>query len=390
MKADFVAQPWNDGSSLDDWFAGVAAWSGDSPVAITIVTAWAKRSGLNLIQRDLETIRSAGGTVDLIAGISEGGATRQGLEQALASCNSVSIFHDISSRTFHPKVYLAKKAGEARLLVGSHNLTAGGVFRNYEAGIALTLDTDSSVVRAVEAWIAQLRADAACCVVLDTAVLGLLVAQAFYRIGDEDRDRHRRSASGAVSASGDDRLFLSSSTRKKGPRGAQPKKPSSGEGDDGGVGSLGTAPIGTVERSWSKLLKRSDAQQMGGTGKTNLTGALRLTTSGHSIDRTTYFRYEFFGAQVWQQDPEKPKVDFAMVPMEVSVRGQSLGMMDFRIDHDLGREADQNNFTTVLKWGPMNGLLRAHSYVDDWVLLEQLTDGYRLSIVVDDPKAAGA
>ncbi|MDH3009265.1 phospholipase D family protein [Gordonia alkanivorans] len=376
-----AVQPWKDGTSLDDWFASVGGADDEEAQIVTIVVAWAKRSGLSLIESDLRKIRARGGSISMIVGISEGGATRQGLELALALCDRVEVFFDSAGRTFHPKVYLSRSASRARIFVGSNNLTAGGVFRNYEAGLVLdTVPTDHMVTQ-VEEWIHLLRSDAECCVELTPETLEAVVASELYRIGDEDV--RRQSAGNSAVGSTPGAVFGVSRTRKKGPRGKQ--------GETATPAQSATAAVaisGEVVRRWSKKLKRSDAQQLGPSAGTNLTGALRLTMSGHEIDQTTYFRYEFFGLETWHADVDKPNVDYTEVPVEVFVLGDALGVMTFRVDHDVSREAGQGNFTTVLKWGPMNALLRQTSYVDNWVTLEALTSGYRLSIVADDPQTA--
>ncbi|MGV0669452.1 hypothetical protein, partial [Mycolicibacillus trivialis] len=199
-----------------------------------------------------------------------------------------------------------------------------------------------------------------CCVRLTSETLTAIIANDSYRIGDEDITRSSRR-SGVDVGSAEGRVFSASRSRKRGPRG---KSPAATGGETVGHDEQVAGSVsGEVLRQWSKKLKRSDAQQLGGSGTTNLTGALRLTKSGHDLDQTTYFRYEFFGREIWQADPEKPSVDYTVVDIDVTVLGSPLGVMSFRIDHDVTREAGQHNFTTVLKWGPMNGLLRSTSYV---------------------------
>lgn len=400
MTLTFVASPWTDTANLDDWFAAVVAAAATEPQDVTIVTAWAKRSGLARIKEDVETIRSTGGAVSMIIGISEGGASRQGLEIALAISDRVDVFHD-PGRTFHPKVYLAVSGGHARVYTGSGNLTAGGLARNYEAGLVYNTDVDDRVIVDVQAWVARLRDDEDSCKQLTEESMSDILANASYRIGDEDGSRSRtvtldeeadddeedESNSAVVD------VFSVSRSRKRGSR----RNPGSGNvgGRVGGTTTVppsgqsatGIAPTytGNVIRHWSKRMRRSDAQQLGGSSNTNLTGALRLVSSGHPIDRTKYFRHDFFGRELWQTDPAEPNVDFTEVDMDVTVLGDRLGVMRFRIDHNLARESGQANFVTVLKWGSMNALMRQTSYVGCWVVLQQLSVGYTLHIVAYDP-----
>ncbi|WP_336924190.1 phospholipase D family protein [Aquipuribacter sp. SD81] len=405
MDLSFAAQPWAAGTNLDDYFAHTVAAAADAPHRLVIVSAWAKRSGFSRIGPDLEAVRASGGSVEMIIGISEGGATRQGLELALQMADRVEVFHDLGGRTFHPKVYLATGLKGARLWVGSNNLTAGGLSSNYEAALSLNCSVDEPVVRQVTEWIDRLRADGDCCKMLTRESLAVMVADGRYRIGDEDARRPaERATEEATEGEGDTDsvtddeamatagLFSPSQTAKRGsrrnPRGATggtsgtqrdtPTQP--GEDDD----EVAVLPAGHTIARWSKLLKRSDAQQT--PAGTQPTGALRLSSSGHGIDQTTYFRHEFFDRETWADDLRKPGTELASVQMAVSVDDQALGLMAFRVDHNPNREAGQNNVTTVLKWGPMNAYLRANDHENDWVLIEKLSNGYRLSITPEDPQ----
>lgn len=403
MDLSFAAQPWADGKNLDDFFAGVVADAAEGPQQVLIVSAWAKRSGLTRIGPDLEALRAAGGSVEMIIGISEGGATRQGLELALEMADRVDVFHDLGGRTFHPKVYLATGPQASRLWVGSNNLTAGGLSSNYEAAVSVACEVDDPVVRQVQDWIECLRADGECCKPLTVAALATMVSDDRYKIGDEDS---RRPAPGTLdegddtdSVTDDDAvatagLFGRSQTSKRGAR-RNPRRAATG-GHHGSPAEVPTQPgedepapvevlpTGHVLVRWSKLLQRSDAQQT--PAGTQPTGALRLSSSGHGVDQTAYFRDDFFDRETWAVDPRRASTELANVEMAVFVAGQSLGNMVFRVDHNPNREAGQNNVTTVLKWGPMNAYLWANDHENGWVLIEKLSDGYRLSIVAADPQ----
>lgn len=132
MDVRFVAQPFDDGTDLRDFLHAVA--TGPDVVTLRIVVAWAKRSGLRRAADDLKSIRDRGGKVLAIVGVSEGGATEQGLSALMLQTDESHVFHD-AGRTFHPKVYLADADQRALLLVGSNNFTAGGLAWNYEAGL---------------------------------------------------------------------------------------------------------------------------------------------------------------------------------------------------------------------------------------------------------------
>jgi len=199
METSFVGQPFADGHDLHDFLEAVAA--DEAIMQLDVVVAWAKRSGLRRVRPYVETVCDRPGMARLIVGIDEGGATRQGLELAREVFSSVHVFHDNSWRTFHPKIYLAVGAKRARLLVGSNNLTAGGVFYNYEVALecTLALPEDQGLLDAVRAYIHRLYADGDVCKALDDDLFTELTTNPRYRVGDEDAGR-----AAAAKETGDD------------------------------------------------------------------------------------------------------------------------------------------------------------------------------------------
>ena len=123
MDVRFLAQPLASSESLDTF---IDCLKDPSLTELSIVTAWAKRSGLARVADRLSAFRSRGGSVRMVVGVSEGGATEEGLQLAMDLSDSAFVFHG-PGRTFHPKVYSASGANQRELLVGSINLTAGGL-----------------------------------------------------------------------------------------------------------------------------------------------------------------------------------------------------------------------------------------------------------------------
>jgi hypothetical protein len=413
MDVDFLWQPWQDGTNLDDFFAEVTGRSG--PNRLRIAVAWGKRSGIRRVRPYFDTWRANGGAIQLVLGLSEGGATRQGLEEALDSADSVHLFHDISGRTFHPKVYLAETADSTNLLVGSNNLTAGGVYFNYEAAISVRVLADdlgaSAVMTQTHAWFDRLLADQECCRELTSANLPVLLSNPAYRIGDEDQGRRATGGEAdapeetdTVTPSADEAPILffdkSLSAKKKNRHDpvvmvsartlTTPAAPATNPAQGTPATSSSTSPtptsLATPVMRWSKRLAGTDAQQPPG-ASTSPTYNLRLAKAQHAIDITTYFRHDFFDADLWNPDPAIPNLEYTTVDMEVSVYGVVRGTYPFRVDHNLGRVADQGNVPTVLKWGPLSDYMTHNNHVGDWVLLEKLDDDtFRMAIVPTDPR----
>ena len=124
-------------------------------------------------------------------------ATVPGLRMAIQLADGPFVFHDRGARTFHPKIYLAQGPGKAMLLVGSSNLTAGGLYSNYEASLeaefALPEEEHEQALTAVRDYVATLLADEELCLPLDEELLERLVADPRYSIAPDER----RSTPGA-------------------------------------------------------------------------------------------------------------------------------------------------------------------------------------------------
>lgn len=144
--------------------------------------AFVKRSGTKHIQGALADF-SRRASVGVSVGINSGGTSAEGLEdliEAVLPKGKLWVFHNTNSSTFHPKVYLFRNAKAADLIVGSGNLTEGGLFTNYEMGIRLGLDLSDSIHRAllksVEAALHRWSTHVpGLCFPLDSGFLGKLI-----------------------------------------------------------------------------------------------------------------------------------------------------------------------------------------------------------------------
>lgn len=377
---------------------------------LRVVVAWAKRSGLRHLVPDMRAHRAAGGRIEAIVGISEGGATRQGLEILLQETDEVLVFFD-RARTFHPKIFLAASPTRSTILIGSHNLTRGGLFWNYEASFVAELDHalpgDKKIHDEVLSYFITLKSDGGACVALDSASLTAMLADPRYRIGDEDQPR---KASGAPTQDPDDTdtddlpgaqalpasadgVFTPSTVSKE----PAPSAPASGASSTtagatspGHGGPAATTTGGTVQpvpgvvgpgippvaptagsgipgaavgaavvRRWFKEMDRSAAQQPANPN-TNPTGNLRLSAEGFAIDHTTYFRTQMFGSATWTPRPARPTFEDVNVVVDVVLNGVSQGTQALRISHSPDRISGQGNVATVLHWGPtLSAFLRA-------------------------------
>lgn len=409
MKVSFLAQPFPPfGGRMFDWLRERLV---DSDLDhIQMVTAWVKRSGLSRLRSDLSPFRGRGGRVSAIVGIDEGGATVQGLQLARELFDDVRVLHDPASRTFHPKVYLASGASSAHLLVGSNNVTAGGLFSNYEGALVCQLDLTNSDDRAlydqVVSWFELLSSDTDVCKVLTEELLNAIVTDSRYQVGDEDRSRVARTRGedydGVTNDTSIGSIFGTSSIPKsrRAPAVsvAKPSTPRRPPAPPPPVPSPTTPspasptrrpPIAVPPLRWHKRLSASDAQQAR-TANTRVTGNLKLAKAGYPIDQRTYFRQQMFGRASWTATPTpRGTKEETTVVFDAVINGVSQGQHSLKIDHADYRIASQNNVPTWLHWGSLSPVLRATSYTGAWVVIERRADGsYRLEITRTAPGPA--
>ena len=136
---DFIAQPigpFRLGDYLLDNFQN-EEWD-----LFRASVAFVKNSGVKHIYSLLSEFQQRGQS-KISAGVDNGVTTYEGLVNLLDAIGANSemwIFHNESSSTFHPKVYLFANDQISDVIVGSGNLTEGGLFTNYEAFLRFTLN----------------------------------------------------------------------------------------------------------------------------------------------------------------------------------------------------------------------------------------------------------
>lgn len=155
---EFIHQP-SDNNRLGDYLKDNLSkpWT-DFRAAVAFV----KRSGTRHISAPLSEFAGAG-RVEFIVGIDHRGTSAEGLGDLLRAVSPrgrVIVFHNRLPITFHPKIYLFKSEIAADAIIGSGNLTEGGLFTNYEAACRLSLDLGvprdaallESIERVLDSW----------------------------------------------------------------------------------------------------------------------------------------------------------------------------------------------------------------------------------------------
>lgn len=378
-----VLQPFRDQTSMFEMLS--ALLTDDRYANCVAVVAWARLTGLSRLSAYIQAFRARGGYTEIILGVDEGGASVEGLTEATVIFDAATVLYDSSSGTFHPKLWMFSGEAHAAAIVGSNNLTAGGLYLNYEAALMVEFDMGQSADVAVHdelaAYIERLRSD-------DTSrpltldLIDELRDSVEITIKDESRRAQRavtqqeegdETDAGAPTTS----LFGKSAHRKKPDpaRGRRPRGSTQPSDDRDADGEWPTASPETspVVESWSKLLTRSDCGRP--RPGSNTTAALRFTQAGYSIDQATWFRDALFVDVEWLPDHTRDGRERATVRFDVTINGIVRGTHDLAIKYDRRREAGQSNFTTDLKWGSLNPVLREIDLVGHFVYIDQHENG---------------
>lgn len=394
MQLQFLGQPFDREPNLMDFVAHATDQRFDE---IKLAVAWAKRSGLGRVWDPLNEYRQGGGKVTLIVGVSEGGATREGLCMATELADEAYVFHD-PRRTFHPKVYYASSSGARSLLVGSSNLTAGGLGWNYEASLWADWGPGEGqeITDSVESWFESLIGRTESCRRLNEDLIWSMENSSDIVLGQEVRSARApkkkleapedNDSSVPETISGLFKPVVDGLRKLPGLSGRftqekQQKKAvrPTPESADEAPTQAEPAPfeLEDVKRRWYKKLGNTDAQQVK-SPRSKATGNLRLSQAEAPINHTRYFRDDFFGGLPWAPSEKEGRDQEVEVyaSFNVWIAGEDHGVVDLRISHDPNRISGQGNVPTVLHWGTELGpVMRGTNYVGMYVTLERTHSG---------------
>ena len=152
--------------------------------SLDIAVAWVRASGMAYLSDRLANFLRSGGNVSVIVGIDIQNTTREGLQalldlEAHGHCETF-VYHNEASGVFHPKLYLFRNEEDARLIVGSNNITQSGLYVNVEAGLQIDTTVDASVVeQALDALSSWRDTTSRLAVRLDPAFLAQLVSDGY-------------------------------------------------------------------------------------------------------------------------------------------------------------------------------------------------------------------
>lgn len=343
---------------------------------VIVSVAFVNRSGVELLEAKL---KKHSAKTKAFIGIRNDITSTQGAKHLLDL--GVSLFLvDTGSRSvlFHPKLYLVKGAAHARLVIGSANLTIGGLNNNIEAGFAIELDLknadEKALVEGIEREFDALAKDYPDHIIPVAKAAELDALQATGRLIDEMTTSPPRPASAATSPTGDTlskiklkvvplRRALAAAKKAAAKPAAPPAAAKKGASAKKAAAAPAAppspppAPGVEYERVWeSKGLTRRDLNIPDG-NNTNSTGSISLDKGllPPEVDHRHYFREEIFSNLAWGPS-NTATVEEAYTKFQLVLKGISYGEFDLRIAHTKGTTSaayKQNNAMTRLSWGPL-------------------------------------
>lgn len=340
---------------------------------VVLSIAFITESGVDRIASKLKPVAKV---LTTFAGIRNDISTHQGLK-ALLSYGGTVYAVDTGARNpvFHPKIYLVRGEKLARAIIGSANLTLGGLNNNIEAGISLEFDLsnpdDHKIVGQIESELDRLPAGYPENVIKVTAVKLLDEWLASGRLVNEmalPPPRPRSSIVGGAGASDTvPRIKLKVAALRRALKKAKavPKGPIGKKAAPAGkAGAVPLPPpvpaaIGVkLQLVWeSKALTRRDLT-IPSAGGTHATGSINLDKGllSEEVDHRHYFRDDVFPALTWAPTNATGAVEEAFAKFQLVLKGVSYGEFDLRIGHTTSTTSEsykQKNAMTRLSWGPM-------------------------------------
>lgn len=323
------------------------------PTRVIISVAFLNYRGFSLLS---DIISPNADKTIVLAGIRNGITSAQGLLASVeAGCKTYAV--DTGSRgvIFHPKVYMAKAAETANLILGSANLTVGGLNSNIEASIGLVLDLniedDAAFASDLETKIDNMIAGFPQHVVEIpdlAAVKGLLTSG---RVVDE-RVVSAPSPGGSSGNRDLDAVPKMQLSKKSLKLGAVPEieadaaEPPAEQEGEAAPAAATPAPAATppaapvadrLQLVWqSNPLTRRPLNIPTAAG-TNSTGSMFFTKAQMAdIDQRHYFREEVFGALDWVHDtaPGKEHLERARCNFRIIIKDVNYGVFEMQLTHD--------------------------------------------------------
>ena len=367
----------------DHLAAGQEVFGLDAVQMATISTAFMTASGLSLLESVLEPIAEK---TRIFVGIRNGVTTVQSIQKALEiGCETYMVDTGTRQRIFHPKLYYARSALSAKLLLGSANLTMGGLRTNIEASVLQEFDpaAEAAFLADLEGKLDAMITNYPEHVIRAVDAAQLADLQRAGRLIDERKTRPPEPAGSSADRALDTvpKMNLHTTPVHVARPIAPPVPP-----------VAPNAPVARerLEQVWeSNGLTRRHLNIPTGTN-TNPTGSMLLGMGAwQGIDQRHYFRDEVFAALDWTPDPAPARahIERVEVVIRLIVKDVDYGEQTLHLSHNTRTDTasyEQHNSMTGLHWGDAKPIV-AHEDLLGRVLklFRETDDPTRFTLEID-------
>jgi len=329
----------------------------------TGVSAFASEAGVIGLADNIEAAKNNFKKLNLIVGIDEEGTSKEALYEINNLKINSYIFYQTESPIFHPKIYLFEGEKETKLILGSSNLTARGLFGNVESSLLIEFSNKDKEGMQLLSELKEYYSGLFNFKDPNLFKISKSTIQDFIDRGIVPNETNRNRKHGKQPTVG---KINDSTSGLKIPKRATAKIPSSFKGKPKTSKQVakiikeleisGDNKILPNNLIWRKMkLPQSDAQRVPFGTAITATVALsqaRFKVNGVTIDQKTYFRNQVFNNLNWNKTkPKSNSYEEVNCEFDVTILGKHLGVFNLKISHDPVRIAGQGNTPTWLHWG---------------------------------------
>lgn len=373
MKISFLGQGFEDKSvdAVGNYLIKFLNLKGFD--TFTGISAFASESGIYGLSGHLTIAKKNFKNLNLIVGIDLEGTSKEALEEILGLSINSYIFYQKEQPVFHPKIYLFEGPKEIKVILGSSNLTRGGLFTNVESSLIFEFDSDDKEGIALLSELrnyykALFNFSDPNLFQISTAVIKEFYSQGI--IPDETARKsnyHKKSTyTGSGKSTPPSLIIIPKRDTAKTPPSfpSKPRKvtsPAFGSViSQSNVQPTIISPVVLPQQTrvlvWQKLaLSKSDAQEV--PAGTNGTGNLKLSQAGFKvnnvlINQDTYFRDQVFQYLTWAKTKANSTTyEETICNFDISILGIPYGNQSLKLSYDPIRISNQRNTPSWLHWG---------------------------------------
>lgn len=135
MKSKIIGQGYNLEENTSAAKELIELFNSDKYDKFTCLVAFASYGGITALSPHIFRAKGNGVKIKIILGVDQKCTSKEALEEVLSWGVDAYIYYTLNTNIFHPKVYLFENSDFYTLIVGSNNLTEGGLVRNVECSL---------------------------------------------------------------------------------------------------------------------------------------------------------------------------------------------------------------------------------------------------------------